>query len=54
MEQEKKMVYEKPVLRVIELAAEETMSVNGCKTKTLGGPFPPGCVISQPCASSGS
>lgn len=35
MDHEKRQIYEKPVLRVIELAAEETMG-NPCKTASGG------------------
>jgi hypothetical protein len=49
----KKEEYEKPVLRIIELAAEETLSI-GCKTATQGGKLPIVCVGVQNCAGAGS
>lgn len=46
-----KQRYEKPVLRIIELAAEETLSV-GCKLKAMGGPAT--CAVGSPCIGDGS
>jgi hypothetical protein len=55
MKREEKKKYEKPVLRIIELAAEETMTI-GCKT--LSGlatrSNPAGCVGLQHCSGKGS
>ena len=56
MKQEKKQKYEKPVLRVIELAAEETLAI-GCKM-AVGGisarTNPTGCIGLNHCAGKGS
>jgi hypothetical protein len=52
MEREKKQIYEKPVLRVIELAAEETLSI-GCKSNIAPGRSVPTCAVTN-CAGSGS
>jgi hypothetical protein len=56
-EQEKdknKRSYEKPILRVIELSAEEVLGI-GCKQATGSTNFgnPVGCIAS-PCSASGS
>lgn len=55
-EPEKKIPYEKPVLRRITLVAEEVLAV-GCKTAStnpggvmLGGP----ACVANPCAGTGS
>ena len=40
--------YEKPNLRVIELATEEVLGV-GCKTDTTGGYNVPVCSYGAPC-----
>lgn len=56
MKQEKKQTYEKPVLRVIELAAEETL-VLGCKMAVGGIPArsnPGGCIGLNHCSGKGS
>ena len=62
MEDEKKQTpakkpYEKPVLRVIELAAEEVLAV-GCKTKPPGprafGNPTPACIVPRTCFGQGS
>jgi hypothetical protein len=37
--------YEKPMLRIIELAAEEVMGI-GCKSNSTGGYTAPPCVCS--------
>lgn len=56
MKQEKKQPYEKPVLRVIELAAEETL-VLGCKMASggiLARKNPVGCIGLSHCSGKGS
>ncbi len=47
-----KRVYKKPMLRTIELAAEEVLAV-GCKIASGGGPIT-ACVIVDQCFASGS
>jgi hypothetical protein len=48
-----KLPYEKPLLRTIELTAEEVL-VAGCKTITGGGdPGPPSCADNN-CSTIGS
>lgn len=48
-----KMEYEKPVLRVIELAAEEVLSI-GCKTQTSGFNFGAPTCLANGCVENGS
>ncbi len=51
---EGRMTYEKPILRIIELSAEEVLSV-GCKSSSGGFSVasPPPC-IAHTCAGPGS
>lgn len=52
MEREEKQIYEKPVLRIIELAAEETLMI-GCKSNIAPGRSVPTCAATN-CSGSGS
>ncbi len=47
-----RLPYEKPLLRTLDLAAEEVLSV-GCKMATSSGPIPPTC-LSSVCSADGS
>ena len=55
MEKEKKKSYEKPVLKTMELRADETLAV-GCKmtTPSTGGHRSPCTSIMGSCAGAGS
>ena len=48
-----KLPYEKPKLRVIDLAAEEILGI-GCKTSTTGGQANPTSCLTLPCIQDGS
>jgi len=47
-----RQAYEKPLLRTIELVAEEVLGV-GCKTQSQGNPLSASC-ISNNCSTLGS
>ncbi len=49
---DQKLTYEKPVLRKIELKAEEVLA-SGCKIGGTGGPVAV-CVSIEPCFDNGS
>ena len=48
-----RQVYEKPLLRTIELVAEEVLGV-GCKTASQGNPISPSSCIANSCSTLGS
>lgn len=48
----KRQIYEKPVLRVLDLAADEVLA-QGCKTASQPAVGRPTCA-SKPCAGKGS
>lgn len=54
IKEKQKKAYQRPEVKVIELAAEEVLAV-GCKTESSAGPggVPPTCVLGA-CFSAGS